>query len=679
MTLYQRLVTGMLGIFLILISSVFITQYNTARHYLIEQQTIGVNNLLTAMVMATLPHLSTQDIDGTKAVIDSIYRLGFHGTTTLNFLTKKRLSQAISTQNQDSQNNGLKNTPLTWHDPHPPLSPPQWFRSLVKINPVTAQSDVVWNNTAIASIEITGSSHNAYSKLWKATTHLFINMLIVFIIGVLLLAVFLRQLLSPLIKLQQKSNAIAQQQFGEAIALPAAKDLRTLVTSFNFMSQKIKSHLEQKAHENEQLRKIAYQDPITQLGNLDYLKAKFTGSTHSRSTLGGLVLLRSNLISQHLEENNIDSAITDGFDLENIANAESLSRLLAQRLSSLLDDNSTIASISHYEFVIITTHCCAQRLNDLAEKMMHLANNLQSDPFRISTQHTMLGLVINSKNDDISNMLHKAKIAIQEASLVSGKSIALFDQDSNPDLKIRTKQEWKQLIKNAVNQRQIKLHTQYVINRQHQPIHQEIFAYIEQGDERFSAAQFIDSIEYETEGLLLDMHVLELVFVRLSSAVNIEPVTVNISIYSINSDNFLRWLTSKLQSHPHLSEQLIFELPENAFIDYPASAQQLCDVLAQYQYQYGIDKFGRNFSAIRYLNQFSPSYVKLDFAYTINIDQQQQTDVLNAILRIADRLMIKVIATQIETSQQLEQLAEFSLYGYQGFVTAQLLQVEHQN
>lgn len=639
MTLYKQLLTAMLIIFLILISSVFFTQYKTAHDYLIDQQKIGINNLLLAMEISTLPYLGVDDLDSTQKSIDLIYEHDFHGSIALHLITP--------------------NKTLIWHDKDAQPKSPQWFRSLVDIKPVTASSDVQWKGLPIATIKVTGSTSNAYAKLWMATFNLFLNVFIVLIIGSVLLAFVLKHLLKPLKNLQHKANEIAQQRFGNALPLPSTQELKELVQSFNLMSTQIKLDIDQQAEETEKLRKRAYQDPLTGLGNLDYLKAKLTQTNEVLEPTGWFILLQSDLISQHLENNDIPKA-------------ESLTQQLSQQLSALANDSTIVVSINQHEFAITTPSMAVEDLNQLAEKVLNLATELQPDPFGVTPDQAMVGIVSIQQNDNADQLLHKARIAIQESRITSETTIALFDQDANSEIEIRTQKQWQELIKQAVANRQIGLDKQKAIDHTYRTIHNEIFPYIQQGEQQFSIKQFINAISYEPEGLLLDMHVLELVFVQLNTELTPEPVAVNITLNSINSANFLRWLHNKLHSHPHLSEHLIFEIPESAFIRHHENARQFCDIIHQYNYHFGIDNFGHNFSAIGYLNEFKPSYVKLDFAYTVKIENQNKADVLSAILRIANNLEIKTIATKIETLQQIEQLTKFHLYGYQGLVITKI-------
>jgi EAL domain-containing protein (putative c-di-GMP-specific phosphodiesterase class I) len=81
-----------------------------------------------------------------------------------------------------------------------------------------------------------------------------------------------------------------------------------------------------------------------------------------------------------------------------------------------------------------------------------------------------------------------------------------------------------------------------------------------------------------------------------------------------------------------------------------------------------VDNYGRNFQSLDYLQRFKPDYVKIDFAYTNNIDDDAQGHVLASVCRTAHNLNITTIATRVETEAQLARLSELFVNGFQGYI-----------
>ncbi|MGO2344113.1 EAL domain-containing protein [Vibrio litoralis] len=84
----------------------------------------------------------------------------------------------------------------------------------------------------------------------------------------------------------------------------------------------------------------------------------------------------------------------------------------------------------------------------------------------------------------------------------------------------------------------------------------------------------------------------------------------------------------------------------------------MTQLLLQHSFKFGIDNFGHTFSSIDYLHQVQPTYVKLDFTYTSQLDDPAKYDLLASMTRIAKNLGIGMIATHVENLKQIDQFRE---------------------
>lgn len=57
MTLYKQLVAGMIAVFIMLMTSVFIIEFNTTRNSLEQQQRSEVSNTINTVGLALAPYL----------------------------------------------------------------------------------------------------------------------------------------------------------------------------------------------------------------------------------------------------------------------------------------------------------------------------------------------------------------------------------------------------------------------------------------------------------------------------------------------------------------------------------------------------------------------------------------------------------------------------------------------
>ena len=90
--------------------------------------------------------------------------------------------------------------------------------------------------------------------------------------------------------------------------------------------------------------------------------------------------------------------------------------------------------------------------------------------------------------------------------------------------------------------------------------------------------------------------------------------------------------------------------------------------------QVALDDFGTGYSSLSYIREYNIDYIKIDQSFVCNITTSNDAFALcEAIIVMAHKLGIKVIAEGIETQQQLELLTATGCDYGQGFLFAKPL------
>lgn len=622
----------MLVVFFALITSVFVIQFHTTRDFLLEQQSAEMDNAISAVGMALSPYLEADDKVSAESVINATFDGSFYSEVILEML-------------QD--NDELKRT-----YPSAISGVPEWFRNAIVIQPITKSTTLTSGWMQLATLSVTSSPAHAYIQLWKATVQLVVGFLLTFLFGAVVLSIILSKVLRPLKSIQRRAREMSDNQFGQPLSVPRTRELSDVVLAFNSMSNQLKIHFEQQAQEADKLRIRAYQDPVSGLANRSYLMIQL-GYWLSNPPEGGVALLKVDQIT--------DCYAQEGYDA-----GDKFVQKLAARLKDLATDDYTIARLNQSEFMLIAPNITASELKMIGRSMLSMTS------FDAAPVQAAVGLVMRREDDNITTILAQADNALMQARQQAEEPLALFDiVQPSAQGKLQSamgKQQWKAVVEEAIANKQFKFNYQKAVDHEGAPLHQEVFAYIQKGNHRYSAGQFLGAIEQLNAGAQLDMHILEQLFGKLAANPELGPIAVNITQNSVNDTGFIRWLSNKMQSCQALSSRILFELPEICFIKNSDDAGLLCEIIHQNNFRFGIDNFGHNFSSIGYLNKFRPAYVKLDFAYTNQIDNQIKADVLASITRTANNLSITTIASRVETMSQQEKLAELMVRGFQGYV-----------
>ncbi|MDP3677900.1 MAG: EAL domain-containing protein, partial [Methylotenera sp.] len=122
------------------------------------------------------------------------------------------------------------------------------------------------------------------------------------------------------------------------------------------------------------------------------------------------------------------------------------------------------------------------------------------------------------------------------------------------------------------------------------------------------------------------------------------------------SKNHIDWI-DHLISLRLTGPSIAVEITEGLLLDARDSVINQLNALRAAGVQIAIDDFGTGYSSLAYLKKFDIDYVKIDQSFTSNIRTGSSDMVLcEAIIVMAHKLGMKVIAEGIETKEQLDLL-----------------------
>lgn len=638
MTLYKKLLVWSMGVFIAISIVLFTIEFTIMRTDLIEQQQVEFDSTLNAATYAFKPYLEEDIKSIEQSLIKDVFDNGkFQSVRFTSILTGDTIEHGFTI---------------------PKASAPRWFVSLANIEPLQQTVQLSENGQPLANLKVTSSANYINGKLWQNAKA---NIMALVLCGLLLiaaLALTFRKVLSPLIKVRNSAQKLSNNQFDEITDIPSYLELKDVVIAFNQMTAQLRTHFEQQSKEADNLRIRAYQDPVSGLANRSYMKTQLQSWLNGGST-GGIALLKVDLLDDTYEQQGDEAG-------------DEQTRTLAKMLMEISSDEFNIARLNHSEFMLLAPNVSDNDMQEIGRSLLTMVTTLQNDPLGISPLQGAVALVMKQPNDSISSLLARADNALAIAHSNHLEPVAFIPADGLDNQLNFGKQQWKSIVDEAIANQQFGFVYQKAINRDNQMMHQEVFASIQKDDCQYSAGQFLNALESLNAGSELDKHIIGQVFLQIKQYKPKYPIAVNLTQSSVNDSSFARWLNQQMETHSEYADKVLFEIPEICFIKQPDSTKKLCDIITSQKYQFGIDNFGHNFGSIGYLNEYRPAYVKLDFAYTAQIDENEKADVVFSIARTAANLNITTIASRVETMEQKNKLIELQLGGFQGFVTEQI-------
>ena len=644
MTLYRQLVIFTLVLFIILFTGTWLAKLESTRSFLVDQLDSHAQDTATSLGVSISQYSKENDLPVIESMINAVFDRGYYRIVRY----------------KDSAGNVLIDRVLDVNIENVP----QWFISLVSLKTPEATANVMAGWQQAGTIYVKSHPGYAYKTLWENVVRMSIWFLAC---GIFVLAaggMGLRLLLRPLSLVERQADALCRKQYEIQKQLPRTKELRRMVEAMNRMTTKVRDMFEEQLSIAEGLRKYAYHDSLTGLGNRRYFESQISARLDRReSTTKGFVML---LQVNNLHELNQQKGFQAGDDL-------------LQRCGALLqeatkrDANAVLARLTGGDFGIFMPDSSSWEAEALAEAVTSQFNQLAVEQLTLTDNVAHAGVASYESSTTMGRLLSEADLALR------------FAQQAGPnkwDLRIITaetekaplgQQQWKDTLDQALSERRITLFAQPVVNtydRNH-IIHLEIFSRIIKDDgSLLSAGLFMPFAERLHLVSYLDRIVLEDVMLLDGARMGIERVAVNVSPASLQNDSFRRWLVFAIENLPQNAPRINFEFAEFGAVQHLEIIKEFSSVVRKYGHLVGLDHYGQSFSHLGYLKSLMPDYVKIDRAYTGELKDAASDSrfFIGSLCSVAHSLDITVIAEGVETEQQWQLLKELNLDAIQGYI-----------
>ena len=148
-------------------------------------------------------------------------------------------------------------------------------------------------------------------------------------------------------------------------------------------------------------------------------------------------------------------------------------------------------------------------------------------------------------------------------------------------------------------------------------------------------------------------------------------VAINLSAYQMRQDDIAERITEALaryRIHPSL---LTCEITESAAMEDTKATQETMRRLGELGVHLSIDDFGTGYSSLSYLRQLPAEELKIDRSFVMDIEHSTDARaVVDAVVKLAHALGLKVVAEGVENTRQHEILGELGCDELQGFLFA---------
>ncbi len=543
---------------------------------------------------------------------------------------------------------------------------PNWFVERTELQLEPGVADIQSNTATIGRVIVFMDPASGYEELWELFETIFSwfgGAGIVSLAGLLFL---LRASLRPLRQIESQANAICERNFSVQQPLPRTRELRRVVQAINRMTKQLKSVFDEQVKLTEHVRKIAFSDPVTQLGNQAFFDARLHAGIDDREQplYGAMVAIHIRRFSELNEQ--FGRGVGD-------AVLRAVSSCLRRVL--ITQEDAVIARKPGAYFYVLLPHISFDLAKQFAEELVQQIAHLDTVKECNVVDQIHAGMAYCHLGEDAKELVEQAELALRAAQLEE-QAIKIFGETPQADqIYGRSLQEWRQLLEKTVHDHAAQLFVQPIVSCfDRSVLHFELFSRLtskeRHQDEAIPARVFMP---------LVEQFGLEIRFDKMMITKVVDAFERNLlmggNIYSLNifprsilNEDFLVWLESVLASVPALCRRLLIEVGEHAIAMAPQQMELVVKRLRKMGLRLSIDHFGSTHLSFSYLSILPLYAIKVHFSYVRDITSNQDHQFfIQSILRIAHSRQMLMLAESVETEAQWDILRDFQLDGAQGY------------
>jgi diguanylate cyclase (GGDEF)-like protein len=487
------------------------------------------------------------------------------------------------------------------------------------------------------------------------------TLMLLTIIGIIVAAVAsvltAKRIAQPLRQLAGIARRLERGDYRAQTGFRRDDEIGALAQAFDSMRDGI-------AKREQEIRRLAYWDPLTNLPN----RAQF------------VLLLNESLAEAKRREQSVFVLMMDLDRFKHVNDVmghnfgDALLRQVAGRLQMQIVDahaDAHVARLGGDEFAVLLPG------SDMESAQVIAANILQAleQPLSLDDQTVDIGAGLGIAGyplhgDDAEALLSMAEVAMYSAKQRNDGAVvydAVIDKASDTSLSLLTE------LRNAIERNEFRLHVQpkmkldtgevvgvEALVRWLHPVRGNVFP-----DEFIPFAEQTGFIRVLTRWVLEQSaalcHEMAVKGIHLK-------VSVNLSTRDLLDQDLPNKFNDILERHQVLPESFCLEITESAIMDDPIRAQQTLERLHAMGVDLSIDDFGTGYSSLAYLKRLPVDELKIDKSFVMNMENDiGDTKIVRSTIDLGHNMGLRVVAEGIESEAVWRLLAALGCDQGQGY------------
>jgi diguanylate cyclase (GGDEF)-like protein len=148
-------------------------------------------------------------------------------------------------------------------------------------------------------------------------------------------------------------------------------------------------------------------------------------------------------------------------------------------------------------------------------------------------------------------------------------------------------------------------------------------------------------------------------------------VAINLSVFQMRQNDLVERIQAAMKRHGVNPSRLTCEITESVAMEDTQVTQRTFERLGQAGIHLSIDDFGTGYSSLSYLRQLPATELKIDRSFVMDLETNADARaIVDAVLKLAHAIGLKVVAEGVETIRQRDILLELGCDEFQGYLFA---------
>ncbi|MDO6719496.1 EAL domain-containing protein [Psychrosphaera sp. 1_MG-2023] len=343
---------------------------------------------------------------------------------------------------------------------------------------------------------------------------------------------------------------------------------------------------------------------------------------------------------------------------------------IANRLNKNLRNEDVLARMGGDEFALIMGGARnEQDALNIAHDILTAANR----PFELRGEEvvsgTSIGITLSTKDTkEAETLLQHADLAMYEAKATGKNTYHFYTKELNEAAKER--QEIESALKLAILNDELELYYQPKVHSLTKDL-VGFEALLRWSNDKLgfvSPAKFIPIAEQSSLILQIGSWVMRQACTFAASDDIHVPVSINLSACQFESGDCISELKTILQETGVSPSRIELEITESHLMSDVEDAIRQLNAIKELGVAISIDDFGTGYSSLSYLKRFPVDTLKIDRSFIKDIPEDvNDLEITGAIIAMAHKLGLEVIAEGAETQAQVDFLEKNGCYLVQGY------------